>query len=77
MLFSVIMSMGLYNYFETLDMVDYTLKDYCINCFAALLLNSLYKSWKSEPKMTKTVQIRSYILLTMVNAHIKPDQGLK
>lgn len=44
MLFSVIMSMGLYNYFELLDMVDYTLKDCCETVNAVLLLNSLYKS---------------------------------
>lgn len=44
MLFRVIMSMGLYYYFEPLDMVDYTLKDSCETVNAVLLLNSLYKA---------------------------------
>lgn len=48
---------GFVQLFELLDMVDYTLKDRCETVNAVLLLNCSYKSWKSEPKMTKTVQI--------------------
>lgn len=38
------MSVGLYNYFELIDMVDYTLKDRCETVNAVLLLNCSYKS---------------------------------